>query len=724
MKTGILPKDLLPPSRRLPLIGLLLVSITIAAAGATIWDLRQAQIEDYRQDMTNVGVLLTEQTSRLMQAVDLVVTDTREKVLASRPADAEAFKRLLSTEETHRFLKAQLERLPQADALALASADGKIINFTRGWPVPDIDIADRDYYRYFRDHDELGVFISEPVQNRANGAWTFYLDQRINGPKGEFLGLVHAAIGVQYLKDLYKTLNLRKGVSVTLLCRDGTIVAREPDIVNAMGGRIPMEAPWHERVAEGGGTYRSPGYFDGVVRVVTVHPLKDYPLVVDVAVIEDEALAHWRTQSTYIAGGAACVVVAFALLFRLLSRQFRRLEDQAAELTRGAHALSVSERRFRDYTKTASDWYWETGPDHRFTGNPEGVAAHGIDPTGWLGKRRWEIAADTHEDPDKWSRHAAMLERREPFRDFVYKIRLMDGSIGYVSSSGNPVFEENGAFLGYRGTGRSVTQQIQADEALRQAKEEAEAANRTKSQFLANMSHELRTPLNAVIGFSEVIRDKGLGSIDPRYRDYAADIHKAGQHLLDLINDVLDLSKIEVGKLELREEVVDLGEVVEQCVHIVAARADAGRIMLERRIPATLPTVVGDRLRIKQILLNLLSNAIKFTPAGGRVAIGLTPAADGGLGLWVADSGIGMKPEDIPTALAPFRQVDGGMNRRHEGTGLGLPLASRLAELHDGALEIESRFGHGTTVWFCLPARRVQRGVPQSAREPAPAPSL
>ena len=244
---------------------------------------------------------------------------------------------------------------------------------------------------------------------------------------------------------------------------------------------------------------------------------------------------------------------------------------------------------------------------------------------------------------------------------------------------------------------------------LESARLAAEESSRVKSQFMANMSHELRTPLNAIIGFSEVIRDALVGPVAARYKDYARDIHSSGRHLLGLINDVLDLSKVELGRLELHEEPVELAKIVHDSQRLMADRARANNVELGIDLPADLPLLLGDELRLKQIVLNLLSNAIKFTPAGGRITVsgGISPA--GGIALAVADTGIGMKPEEIPIALEPFRQIDSALNRRYGGTGLGLPLARTLAELHDGILGISSAPGQGTTVTVTLPAARVIR---------------
>jgi len=251
----------------------------------------------------------------------------------------------------------------------------------------------------------------------------------------------------------------------------------------------------------------------------------------------------------------------------------------------------------------------------------------------------------------------------------------------------------------------SERKRVEAD--LRRAKEEAELASRSKSEFLANMSHELRTPLNAIIGFADILKGEIFGPLgDLRYADYAADIHDSGLHLLKLINDVLDVSKVEFGKIELAEEAVDIVSVVEGCIRLMRERVDAAGLHLTHAMPLTLPLVQCDELRMKQVLLNLLSNAVKFTPAGGSIAL-RAELDDNGLGITVADTGIGIAPGDIEKALRPFGQIDSRLARKYQGTGLGLPLAKSMIELHGGRLDIDSAPGAGTRVTLWLPAERM-----------------
>ena len=254
-----------------------------------------------------------------------------------------------------------------------------------------------------------------------------------------------------------------------------------------------------------------------------------------------------------------------------------------------------------------------------------------------------------------------------------------------------------------------VTELKRSKAALESAKEEAEQANRAKTAFLANMSHELRTPLNAIIGFAEILRDQRFGPIgDPRYADFADEIDRAGQQLMTLITDLLDIAKIEAGKAELRQEAVEPEQIARACVAMVRGRAQAAQLTIEVELPPELPLIWVDSGKIKQILLNLLSNSLKFTDAGGRVTLTVDVTPEQELRLTVSDTGIGMSPEEIPLALERFGQIERHKQRGHDGSGLGLHLVKSLSELHGGSLEIESEPGRGTTASLILPAWRIQ----------------
>jgi len=271
-----------------------------------------------------------------------------------------------------------------------------------------------------------------------------------------------------------------------------------------------------------------------------------------------------------------------------------------------------------------------------------------------------------------------------------------------------PVIDSTGELIGVGGIETDITERVAVERAYRKARDEAETANRSKSAFLANMSHELRTPLNSIIGFSDSLLAGTLGEVEnPTHREYLQIIRAGGEHLLQLINDILDLSRIEAGKLELEEAPIDLHAVFSDSIRLTAERAGSEGIYIDNRIQKNMPKVIADERQLRQVLINLLSNAIKFTDAGGRITASAATTDDGGIEIRISDTGVGIGPENLKQVQQPFVQVADALTRKHQGSGLGLAIVQSIVTLHGGTFALESALDEGTTAIITLPRTRV-----------------
>jgi signal transduction histidine kinase len=593
-----------PPNSRYSPLGLiyvgtaLLIVVLLAINVGLIVHLRESELADEGEQLARLSLVLAEEADRSFQSVDLVISSIAGRIEAEGVSDSASFQQKMAGQDLYLLLREKISGLPQLDAVIVVNNQGKAINTSRSWPIPEIDVSDRDYFRAMKEDPNLKSYISQPVRNRAagtvTGTWTIYLAHRVSGAGGEFQGMILGAIKMQYFEDSYRAISPGLGGTIVISRLDGVMLARFPPSEGV--GRVFSSS---QRLMHGGiaGTARERSSLDGEMRIKAAHRLTNYPVFVIATRTERAALANWRGIAWLMSLGALG----------------------------GAISIMVS-----------------------------GIVL------GW-----------------QWKRQAA----------------LTDAAFG----------------------------------AMRIAKEAAEMADRAKSEFLTNMSHELRTPLNAVLGFSQVMVGETFGPLgNDRYRAYATDIYSSGSHLLEIINDVLDLSKAAAGKLELAEDWFDALDVVNSVCRLMRPRVDEAKLTLAVHMPPGSLIVYADERLLKQMLLNLFSNACKFTPPQGHIECSISVDA-AGMRFAVTDTGIGIPASDLERVTEPFVQVDSSLTRAHVGTGLGLALVRAMAELHGGSLRLDSTMGSGTTAAVILPLSRVQpanTGIAPVKSSPTPEPVI
>ena len=395
-----------------------------------------------------------------------------------------------------------------------------------------------------------------------------------------------------------------------------------------------------------------------------------------------------------------------------LSRVNEDLEHEIVIHKEVETALKTSEEKFRTFVDWTGDWeYWITPDGHFVYMTPSCDRITGYSAQAFIGDPGLIKRILPPDDYSKWEGHpCSHFESEAGESEIEIRILAKNGDVRWVSHSCRPVFQEGGAYLGRRVSNRDITERKHVEDALHSATtranamaERAQAANVAKSDFLANMSHELRTPLNVIIGFTELILDKQCGDITPQQEEYLGDVVHSARDLFLLINDILDLTKIEAGKLELELSEVPLPELLSRSFTILKEKALKHNIQLSYEVKDIPGSIIADERKLKQIIYNLLSNAVKFTPDGGRVQME-AELAGGFVQVSIADTGIGIKEQDLQRIFDPFEQAESSLSRRFQGTGLGLSLTRSMVELHGGKIWAESEGeGKGARFFFLMP---------------------
>ncbi len=617
------------------------------------------------------------------------------------------------------------------DGLTLLSPDGRIrCSDGRG-----ADIAWQARLPVVRAALETGAFAAGPHLYSGGETLSLPMAVPVRDDSGRIVAVLVAVRRYDWLTGELSRQTLPSDGQIFVVDRAATVIARLGSAAR-VGMSLPVE-PVAGAVRQGETGSLTTRGGDGVDRVFAYGHLSsemtDMFAVISVperAVLGPARLYYWLIIGGFAFAGLGTIVMLYLagrwLVFvptsRLLDvigrvqsgdrraragevRAYGELEQIAAAFDSMLDELDRRQARFRDLFDQSPDAILAHDLSGRLTdANTALVRLAGLPRQRLLGMDVCALIVDAEPPCCRETWHA--LQPGQPVT-VAGQLRRADGTVLPVETHLAPL--GSGETRQVVAVVRDLTAQNQARTALEAALDQAQLASRAKSDFLASMSHELRTPLNAVIGFGEAMTLEVFGPLSPKYREYAQDIVESGSHLLDLISDILDLAKIEAGRVELSEEKVGLEPLIDAAVKLLRGRAERSGIHLDIRLPDAPVTVLVDPRRLKQVVINLLTNAVKFTPAGGSVTVTVTLPPDRGIEIILADTGIGMRKEDIPHALEPFGQVGRSVTRPNEGTGLGLALVRGIVDMHGGRMDIDSDPGRGTTVTVTLPPERLVR---------------
>lgn len=676
--------------RNIIILGVVFGLIVVGGSVATVLRTRARAIDQAERNAQNLVTALQEHATGAFQAVDVALADVvfdAEKFGLEQAAHGAAWRRELASKD---------EILPQARNIALLDAQGRVVAESIETTDGRANFSDRPYFLFHRDHPSKALHIGLPVRSVRTGNWIIPVSRRIDRPDGSFGGVAVAILEPGYFNEIYRALDLGAGGTVWIFDDERGLLVREPAMpeLYAKGytaktvGKALDEAP--------SGTFIAPSPVDGVTRIVSYRSVPEVPIIVAIGIRLDVALANWRSdtrlRTAVVAGILALVGALTYALVRNISAAQRTHEAQARlyEAIEGMSepvVLYDAEERFVLCNSRHREVFTETAHLNRPGAKYEDILRY------WVEHGHVRL-------PDGIDRETFIQTRLRQFRNPGHPVEQQ-----HVSGRWMQISERRTPDGGLILVATDITELKRQQEELAKARDAAEASSQAKSLFLANMSHELRTPLHAILGLSELIRDQS--DVPAPLPEYGKMIHDSGQHLLELINDVLDMSKIEAGRYELAEDTLALDELVRASTAIAGTRAAMADVTLSDDVPSSLPRVRADGRAMKQVLLNLLSNAVKFTPAGGRVTVSACLEPDGSMALRVTDTGVGIAAEHLARAGEPFWQAEPGHARKYGGTGLGLSISKRLVELHGGTLEVASILGTGTTVTVRLAKARV-----------------
>ncbi|GHD62143.1 hypothetical protein GCM10017083_50550 [Thalassobaculum fulvum] len=818
------------PSQQILAAAVLGISVLLASFGYDQWRHYREEVVEAERNVSSAAAVLAAHTARTFDAA-------QRALRAVARVHEDALRNGYAAATSHRLLKAIHGGSPVFRSIGWVDAEGNRKVSSLFADPPPLNVADQEQFRALRDRPDEGraLYVPAPVRSQILDAWIVSVSLRLDDPDGGFNGIAGGVVDLDYFARVFRSIALGEHDVVTLFRADGVILAREPLDASLLGTSLAGRPFMTDVVRRApNGVFRTLGLSDKAKRIVGYAVDPDSGFIVTVAARNDEVLEPFWSDFALAGTRTGLIVLAIGWGAWLLVRQTRRREQLASE-------LRFNEARFRDFAASSGDWFWETDAEHRIVWVSDTVeVATGV-PAKWhYGRTRLELIAPEAMPAERWEEHLADLGERRSFRDFEYLRRGPTGD-RWIRISGVPVFDEEGRFEGYRGSGRDVTELRRAEQRLRDAVESlpatfllfdaedrliytngnagraapelaevdrvgdrfetilrrsletgalrdaaadpeawfewrlerhraaegstlvrvgdrvvdiierptseggiivlrfdvtdremalaaaeaaraaADEANRAKSEFLSSMSHELRTPLNAIIGFGQILQLDREGRLSAEQRQYSEHVVRSGEHLLSLVNEVLDLAGVEAGRLRLSLEPVPVDSVLREAIKTMQPVAQKAGIDLGLVGSVAVPDVQADAQRLRQILLNLLSNAIKYNRADGSVTVAVEASEDGCVRISVTDTGRGISAEQLAHLFVPFQRL--GAEFTHiEGTGIGLALSKRLIEAMEGRIGASSQPGRGSTFWIEVPvaASAAPRPPLEASRDASP----
>jgi signal transduction histidine kinase len=639
-------------------------------------------------------------TTRSIFAIDaalLGVERMLETLLPQAPLDDPSVRRLLNEFDDQTLVVRNIFILDNS---------GRLLNRS-GWaPEPKGDFFSQPFFTTHQSGGLPSLFIGRPQRSRATGGWSVMMSRPLMR-HDQVIGVVAAEVPISVFSDFYRSVVANSGASVDLMLDDGTLVATEPHHEELIGHKLADA----QAVLAAASVHRfgvlgnSPTV--GQSQIISFAHVAARPLILVASRSRSDILGQWLSECISSVVAFVLFAVTAGCLTWLMVRAIDRQQKAAARLRAGEERLKRQSDLLQSTLENMGEGLSVFDSSGRLIAwNEKFIELLDLPmPSTETNLRDVQQLQAERGDFGPVDPTAEAAERFERFFREVPMVRerlTASGRTLQIRRRGMP----GGAVVSLYS---DVTERKAADAKMAQAWAQAELANRAKTDFLANMSHELRTPLNAIIGFSEILTGEHLGPLmNVRYLEYANDIHSSGLHLLSIINDVLDMSKIEAGKLDINEEEIAVASLLAGSVRMVRERARQQCIELSCKVADPDHVIIADERAMKQCLLNLLSNAIKFSRMGGAVTVEASIDAENRSVLTIVDQGIGMSDEELGRALQPFGQAHTSTTRTYGGTGLGLPITQGLVKAHGGVMSIASVPGEGTRVSITLPAERTR----------------